>query len=812
LRNLEHIHRSHKLTGAARCKSRHQISTRLIVALFLSAITANFAVAQQVVINSRDAKPWASAQNQGHAHSQKHEFAPAPDPSAPGGGDPVYTATNTTTDLWSAGTHWSATPTSGATTQLTYNGGSPYSGITNTNTDNISGAFSLNILDLSGSEAATGGASSITIAASVGSSLNFVSNGATTPVINLTGNTGNNAGNGMVYTVSAPITLTNNTLFTGNGTATFNFSGIISGASAVSLTKSGTSTLTLGGANAFAGVLTVQAGTLSIATINNASTAGVLGNSANAVVLGGSGTTGTLEYTGGSALSNKAFMMATGGTGAFQIDTAGTTLTLSGGINGSGGLTKTGAGTLALSDINNTYGGSTTINGGTLALQFPGGNSKNNVLPSGTQVTFGGGALTVTEGNKADTQTLGNLTFSSGANAITLTGNGSDTFILTAGNTWTRSVGSTLNITLNSQTFTSSPTVANSIVVGSGGTAFATVAGANWATVSGGNIAALGTYQTGTSPGGWATTDNVSLAGNPSANVGNQSINSLRLAGTSTVTIGGGNTLTLSSGGLLATGSGANTITGGTLTGASGKDLIVHQYSSGNLTISSVIADNTSATGLTKSGTGTLILTGNNTYTGTTFINAGTLNADATGGNKALGATTNIVVNSGGTLLTTTDQQFNATAPPTMTLAGGKLNTGGTSQTLGALTLTNSSVIDLGAGASILQFAASGGATWTPSKILEIDNWSGTTTGGGTDQLLFGTTSSGLAASQIAEIQFLNPAGFSAGTYGAMILANGEVVPIPEASTWLAAGLALGVIGFMQGRRRSLVLFSSTQD
>ena len=46
-------------------------------------------------------------------------------------------------------------------------------------------------------------------------------------------------------------------------------------------------TATLSGNNTFSGVLTVQAGTLSIPAINNNNVAGPLGNGANDVVLGG---------------------------------------------------------------------------------------------------------------------------------------------------------------------------------------------------------------------------------------------------------------------------------------------------------------------------------------------------------------------------------------------------------------------------------------------------------------------------------------------------------------------------------------------
>jgi autotransporter-associated beta strand protein len=63
--------------------------------------------------------------------------------------------------------------------------------------------------------------------------------------------------------------------------------------------------------------------------------------------------------------------MATGGTGAIQVNTSGTTLTLSGVIDGSGTLSKTGPGTLSLSGTN-TYSGGTTIVDGSLNLSGAG--------------------------------------------------------------------------------------------------------------------------------------------------------------------------------------------------------------------------------------------------------------------------------------------------------------------------------------------------------------------------------------------------------------------------------------------------------
>ena len=56
-------------------------------------------------------------------------------------------------------------------------------------------------------------------------------------------------------------------------------------------------------------------------------------------------------------------------------------------------------------------------------------------------------------------------------------------------------------------------------------------------------------------------------------------------------------------------------------------------------------------------------------------------------------------------------------------------------------------------------------------------NWNGNLSGGGAEQLKFGTSPSGLTPNQRAQIQFANPAGLPAGNYPARILATGEVVP-----------------------------------
>ena len=159
-------------------------------------------------------------------------------------------------------------------------------------------------------------------------------------------------------------------------------SAILAGSGAVTKTSAGT--VTLSGANTFSGQLTVQNGTLSIGTINNVSANGPLGNSALGVILGNTGgQTGTLSYTGATAASTKSFIMATGGTGAFDITTAANTLTLSGSITGDGALSKTGGGTLALTGASNSYGGGTTLNGGTVAISNDTSFGSGNVSVTG---------------------------------------------------------------------------------------------------------------------------------------------------------------------------------------------------------------------------------------------------------------------------------------------------------------------------------------------------------------------------------------------------------------------------------------------
>ncbi|WP_156345380.1 beta strand repeat-containing protein [Verrucomicrobium spinosum] len=148
------------------------------------------------------------------------------------------------------------------------------------------------------------------------------------------------------------------------------------------------------------------------------------------------------------------------------------------------------------------------------------------------------------------------------------------------------------------------------------------------------------------------------MNGNASGSIASDlTINSLRLTAASVVNIDATRTLTLQSGGLLVTGSGATSIAGaGTLRGAAGQDLVIHQNGSQTLTIAATIADNGGATALTKTGDGMLVLSGTNTYTGHTYINGRAGGGSSTG--QAILSVTSLVSSGSDNLGSSTNQIY----------------------------------------------------------------------------------------------------------------------------------------------------------
>ncbi len=120
-----------------------------------------------------------------------------------------------------------------------------------------------------------------------------------------------------------------------------------------------------------------------------------------------------------------------------------------------------------------------------------------------------------------------------------------------------------------------------------------------------------------------------------------------------------------------------------------------------------------------------------------------------------------------------------------LTLANGTWDERTSGQDFAQLQLNegSNSIIEMPATASVIQFADSSAATWATNGILTIENWTGSITGNGQQQVRFGTTGSALTAQQLGQIQFVNPAGFAAGKYSARILSTGEIVPVSNSPT-----------------------------
>ncbi|MGE9292540.1 MAG: hypothetical protein ACQKBW_02915 [Puniceicoccales bacterium] len=202
-----------------------------------------------------------------------------------------------------------------------------------------------------------------------------------------------------------------------------------------------------------------------------------------------------------------------------------------------------------------------------------------------------------------------------------------------------------------------------------------------------------------------------------------------------------------------------------------------------------------------KQGNSTLIISGNQSNSlDNLVVQDGTVVLDKSNGATAVEG--NISVSGGTLLLASSNQIDNNTS---MELAGGNFATGGNSETLGSLTLSSTSTIDLGEGGT-LNFADSSSSTW--SGTLLITNWGNDNSESEFSQIYFGTDASSLTADQVNSISFVNPEGMAPGIYGAKLLANGQLVPfsnfsvIPEPSTVMGGILLTLGAAYMGWRSR----------
>ena len=386
------------------------------------------------------------------------------------------------------------------------------------------------------------------------------------------------------------------------------FDGVISGSG--SITKAGAGTLILSGTNTHSDGTTISAGTLSIGSDTN------IGSGTNTI-----GNKGTLLLSGNGTYTNDWTLSGAGSAIATDNNN-----TLSGVLSGNGGLTKTGAGTLTLTG-NNTYAGGTAINDGTL---------KGNIA-SGTDLSIADSAIYDGD-NKA--RSVGGLNGAGkilNTNGLTVQSGDFAGIIDNSNTSLLKNGAGTLTLTGNNA-YTGSTTISEGTLKGNiaSGTDLSIV---DNATYDGDNKArSVGGLNGG---GNILNTDGLTVQSGTFGGVIDNSNTSLIKTGAGTLTLTGNNAYT-----------GGTTINAGTLKGniASGTDLSIAAsaiYDGDNkarsvgglngggkilntdgLTVQSgdfAGSIDNSNTSLTKTGAGTLTLSGTNTYTGMTTVRSGTL-------------------------------------------------------------------------------------------------------------------------------------------------------------------------------------------
>jgi autotransporter-associated beta strand protein len=581
-----------------------------------------------------------------------------------------------------------------------------------------------------------------------------------------------------------------------------------------SLLKNGTGTLTLNdNSNSYSGSTTLNAGTLQLGA-NGALGSGIF-------IING----GAIEATGGDRTINdiSSYAIASDfsviGSNDLRFDESGTVsgvrtatvaadidFTLNGSLTGTGGLVKEGDGTLLFLGAGKSFSGGLTVNDGTVLVTAPSG---TDLILTGTGGNMSGtGAITVNTGAIYTASTSGSDDrlqigaggqFTNAGGTVTFTGIGTGedgdfqqygSFNQTSGNT-TVTVGddviyrggSLTHITGGNYTVYAPADFA----IGGQGDSTATVY-ADFRVTNGadvlvdqsaatgtGNSAQLGRYDRLTVDGVGST-----FTITPDATAAVNLDGYLNLHNGGVMTVEQGDYVRLDSTTRFDGGTGA---TKGTLVVKT--DLVVDNpvvTNEPNLTMDVATATSIAAETGTRNLNGLGIFT--KTGSGTTTIEASIINLQAK----------HIVITGGTLLLGASNQMANTNA---MTLGGGTFATGGNSEVLSTLTLTATSTIDMGASSSLLTYSDGGTRT---SGSLNIENWSGTPGyGNGTDQLIFGTV---LSSDFLNSVIWKNINGQD--IYGAIQLANGEIVPIPEASTLItASALILLAIGYDYRRRRS---------
>ena len=578
-------------------------------------------------------------------------------------------------------------------------------------------ALTLNVLTLKGK----GAAATANTTVNIGTAGNTWTFDGTSPTINLSGVNGSKS---LVYSVAPNLALNQNLTVTGAGTASFAFSGAISG-SGYGITKSGASSLTLSGSNSYGGGTVINAGQVNI------SADGGLGAATGGVTFGGSALL-LASVNNVSLASTRTITVSNGAVAQIgDININGTiSVTVAGKITGAGGLQgghyTLGNGTLNVTHTANDFTGSVTLgspsiynfqyaiytlNMASLADVAGAGNIiYSQGAGTGNTATFAWSASAIAPlvlNNRRiqlDTTTETSLLKNNNATAAnTITVNtdlmisraGAKPFTLGGTNTGANTFAGKIN---NS----TSPAATVSLTKADAGTWI--LSGANTytgaTTVSGGtlNLASLDVVANANPLGqSSAAATNLLLADGTTLKYSGAAATTDRLFTLSTTANSGTVTLDASGSGAVNF-SNTGSVAYGTATSAKTRTLALAGSNTGGNTLAAVIGNNgVSTVAVTKSGAGTWVLSGANTYTGATTVSAGTLSVTG-----SLGATT-VTVNGTATLAGNGGIGGNVTIGATAHHALAVAATTGAQITraiTGTLTMTAGNTLDLTAAAT----------------------------------------------------------------------------------------------------------------
>lgn len=521
----------------------------------------------------------------------------------------------------------------------------------------------------------------------------------------------------------------------------------------------------------------------------------------------------TLTLSNGGGIYNSSaltlannIVLSTGGGGTLR-STSGQTLTLNGVISGTGGFNKTDSGTIILGNNSNTFLGPVAVQGGTLRLGAP--TTTSTFAFTGNALSLAAGTTLSLAGTSGGTVTH-NYNFANLTAPISVSGG---TLAFSSSNATTKAFNAALDfsgtntISYASSAFTHTLNL-NRAITGSGTLNF------TWSGNASNRSVNLASGQTNNFTG------SVVLG----AASGTVAFNVNSVLGTPDLTISDADwTVTLSN--ATHTYKSLSGSVGGTIRAAGASTVFDVGSGNTNTSFSGTLVNGSGVLSVVKSGSGTLTLTGGNTYTGATTVNAGTLLVNNTTGSGVgtgpleviAGATlggTGFIEPSGANGLEVSGTIAPGAGVGTLTVNLGnttgtvlfdgttfnfELGTPGASiNAIGASDLwavNGASANDVTFAGVTIDFGGTGGEGWYRIFDTDLDTttWSGLTLDGQN------RITSGLSAINFAP-------GFSAefylgdGTNGA----NGDiylaVVPEPSAAISLVSGLGL-LIGSRRRRK-----------